>query len=335
MQRSTTIENRHRHWRKIHLLHFLPAILALAALILAFLCLFAGAKPNFMSDYAILTVSPHAPQQHFELQAKSYLQLNTSRIGQNLVQNSSSSSSNPIINFLDNNPLTQGIENEISQLFSSIAKDLGIADFYSAYILDHCEGTYIPAPVPNATLPRSKIKANVTSCSNRTAFSTFDPTAAIQTTLDKTKTGIKLADLDFPKDLEKGIVAFRDAFHATFILYCLAIGFAFLVLLFSVFLATPSGARLRRFVAASLQILLIVLTAMCLTIASVMVTIVTVKGTHIINKYGHAIGVSGSKGNGFLALTWAATGCMVLAALVCQIPLCFGGSVRKVDAKYG
>ena len=270
-----------------------------------------------------------------ELQAKSYSQLNTSRIAQNLVQNNSSSSSNPIINFLHNNPLTQDIENEASKLFSSIAKDLGIADFYSAYILDHCEGTYVPGPVPNATLPRSKIKTNVTSCSNHTSFSTFDPIQAIQATLDKSKTGITLAELDFPQDLEKGITALRDAFHTIFILYCLAIGLSFLTLLFSMFLATPPGARLRRFVAAGLQILLIVLTTLCLAIASVVATIVTVKGTNTINKYGNRIGVSGNRGNGFLALTWAATGCMVLACLICLIPLCFGGSVKKMNTKYG
>jgi hypothetical protein len=277
--------------------------------------------------------SPHTAA--LELQAKSYSQLNTSRIAQNLVQNSNSSSSNPIINFLHNNPLTNIIENEASELFSSIAKDLGIADFYSAYVLDHCEGTYVPGPVPNATLPRSKIKTNVTSCSNRTSFFTFDPAAAIQATLNKTKTGITLAELDFPQDLEKGITALRNSFHAIFILYCVAIGLAFLTLLFSTFLATPPGARLRRFVAAGLQILLIVLTAFCLAVASVLATVVTSKGTRIINKYGSHIGVSGSRGNGFLALTWAATGCMVLAFLVCQIPLCFGGSARKVDTKYG
>jgi len=84
-----------------------------------------------------------------------------------------------------------------------------------------------------------------------------------------------------------------------------------------------------------LQILFIGLTALCLAIASVLVTVVMVKGTHAIDKYGNDIGISGSKGNRFLALTWAATGCMVLAGLVCQIPLCFGGSVRKVDTKYG
>jgi len=282
--------------------------------------------------------NPHSKSSHhkaaLELQAKSYPQLNTSRIAQNLVQNSSSSSSNPIINFIHNNPLTHDIENDASKFFASIAKDLGIADFYSAYILDHCEGTYVPGPVPNTTLPRSKIKANVTSCSNRTSVSFFDPVAAIQATLNKTKTGITLAELDFPKELEDGIVALKKAFHVIFILYCVAIGLAFLALLFSAFLATPSGARLRRCVAASLQILLILLTALCLAAASVVVTVVAVKGTQTINKYGNSIGVSGSKGNGILALTWAATGCVVLAGLICQIPLCFGGSVR-VDKKYG
>src|SRR5262249_48125296 len=160
-----------------------------------------------------LTVSPHHTAA-LELQAKSYQQLNTSRIAQNLVQNSSSSSSNPIINFIHDNPLTQEIENEASKLFASIAKDLGIADFYSAYILDHSQVTYAPCRVPNATLPRSKIKANVPSCPNRTSLSAFDPAAAIQATLNKTKTGITLAELDFPQGLEDGIVVLRDAFHA-------------------------------------------------------------------------------------------------------------------------
>ncbi len=66
-----------------------------------------------------------------------------------------------------------------------------------------------------------------------------------------------------------------------------------------------------------------------------MATIVAIEDTHIIDKYGSDIWVSGSKRNGFLALTWAATEYIMLAGSVCQIPLCFGGSVRKVNTKYG
>jgi hypothetical protein len=35
----------------------IPAVLSAAALILSFLCLFAGSKQGFMEDYAIVTVS--------------------------------------------------------------------------------------------------------------------------------------------------------------------------------------------------------------------------------------------------------------------------------------
>jgi hypothetical protein len=39
----------------------IPAVLSAAALILAFLCLFAGSKQGFMEDYAIVTVSGRIP----------------------------------------------------------------------------------------------------------------------------------------------------------------------------------------------------------------------------------------------------------------------------------
>jgi hypothetical protein len=41
----------------------IPAVLSAAALILTFLCLFAGSKQGFMEDYAIVTVSPSDPPQ--------------------------------------------------------------------------------------------------------------------------------------------------------------------------------------------------------------------------------------------------------------------------------
>jgi hypothetical protein len=42
----------------------IPAVLSAAALILSFLCLFAGSKQGFMEDYAIVTVSRFTHQQH-------------------------------------------------------------------------------------------------------------------------------------------------------------------------------------------------------------------------------------------------------------------------------
>ena len=42
----------------MRLLPIVPLLLSIGALILAFLCLFAGSKPNFLENYSILTVRP-------------------------------------------------------------------------------------------------------------------------------------------------------------------------------------------------------------------------------------------------------------------------------------
>jgi len=86
-----------------------PVLLCTAALVLSFLCLFAGSKRGFMNDYSILT-------------------LNTSRIGASFL-NAAHSSSNPLISFIDN--ATNSVENAINQDVSSVARTLGIHDFYS------------------------------------------------------------------------------------------------------------------------------------------------------------------------------------------------------------
>lgn len=46
-----TVETPRKRW-----IPLLPALFALVALVLAFLCVLAGSKPGYMDDYAILTV---------------------------------------------------------------------------------------------------------------------------------------------------------------------------------------------------------------------------------------------------------------------------------------
>lgn len=40
----------------MHLLAILPIVLSTVALVLTFLCVFAGDSPGFMEDYALITV---------------------------------------------------------------------------------------------------------------------------------------------------------------------------------------------------------------------------------------------------------------------------------------
>jgi hypothetical protein len=192
--------------------------------------------------------------------------------------------------------------------------------------MDYCYGTYTPGPVPNATLSKSNIHQNVTNCSNQTAMFAFDPTMALQRSLNESGVHITLADLKWPKDLENGIKALGVAMKASFVLYCIGIALCFLTAVASAFWVSrcSDGGRLT----ATLEILMAVLAFLSLGIASAITTAVAVKGNSIIDKYGKPIGVSADRGNGFLGLTWAATVLMFIASIVgCA------GCFRKRDRK--
>ncbi|QDS68457.1 hypothetical protein FKW77_010824 [Venturia effusa] len=283
----------------MRLLPIVPILLSIGALILGFLCLFAGSKPDFLESYSILT-------------------LNTSRIGQNLINTtSSSSSSNPLSALFHNltDPLVNTLQSDLNNIASSLAKDLGLKDFYSAHLLDYCYGTYTPQAVPNATVKASAIHKNVTACSNQTAMYAFDPTAALQKSLNESGVSITLDDLNWPADIEKGVKALRIAMKVAFVLYCVGIVFAFLTILTAAFWMF-SGGRL----SACIEIFTAVMAFLTFGIASAITTTLAVKGDSIIDKYGEEIGVSADRGNGFLGLTWAATGLM----FVCSILGCAG-----------
>jgi hypothetical protein len=148
----------------------------------------------------------------------------------------------------------------------------------------------------------------------------FDPTAALQKSLNESGVSVTLADLDWPADLEKGISALKVAMKAAFVLYCIGIAFAFLTALAAVFWMI-SGGRM----SASLEIFMAVMAFLMLGIASGITTAVAVKGNSVIDKYGKPIGVSADRGNGFLGLTWAATALM----FVCSILGCVGCFTKR------
>lgn len=291
-------------------LPILPFLLALVALILGFLCIFAGSKPNFLESYSILT-------------------LNVSRIGQNLVNASSSGSSSTLSSFFHDltDPIVDELEGDLNDAAADIAKDLGLQDFYSIHIMDYCHGYYEPGPVKNATI--HKISQNVTGCSNTTAMFAFDPRAALEKSLNDSghiagTTADKILDsIDFPQDLEDGIHALRAAFKAQFVLYCIALSFTFLTLLSCIFWVF-SGGRL----GACSDIILAFFAFLFMGVASAIATAIGVKGSHVINKYGHEIGVSATRGGGFLGLTWGATACLLLASMVGCFG-CFGAHKRR------
>ncbi|KAH9828848.1 integral membrane protein-like protein [Teratosphaeria destructans] len=298
----------------MRVLAIIPVVCSVAALVLSFLCLFAGSKKGFLEDYALVT-------------------LNTSRIGVDVFNTTdTSSSSNLVINWLDN--LTSSIENEIegdiNSLVRSIAKDLGLHDFYSAYILNYCEGYYTPAAVPNATLRRSSIDKNVTHCSNPKDGYIFDPRVLLQADLNRTgNSNVNLSTLQWPDAIDKGLKDLHIVSKAMFVLYCIATAFIGVGVVLAMVGLLLDG-RLSAFV----NIVVDCMAFVASLLASALATAVVVKGTHVINKYGHDIGISAKEGRWFLAITWAATALVLVASCVWCVEGVVGCSHRRGRPKF-
>ncbi|KAK5130453.1 hypothetical protein LTR08_002017 [Meristemomyces frigidus] len=273
-------------------LAILPILLCAAALVLSFLCLFAGSSKGFMEEYALVT-------------------LNTSQFGSTLF-NTSESSTNPFLSLLDN--ATNSIESSLNADLASVAQDLGLHDFYSAHILNYCEGYYTPGPVPNATLSKHDIHRNITACSNKTAGYTFDPRATLAHELNTSTNGLagklNLTDLNWPAEIDKGLHALRIASIAMFALYCVGIAFIALALLLALASIFFQG-RLSSFV----NVLVDCLAFLAIGLASAIATAIAVKAADVINSYGKDVGISAQKGSRFLVLTWVATALMLGASL--------------------
>jgi hypothetical protein len=108
----------------------------------------------------------------------------------------------------------------LNDVASDIARAFDIHDFYTAHIMNFCEGYY----EPNTTVTHEQHPSeNVTYCSNRTAFFHFDPTAIIQSELAP---GVNLTDIHWPSEIEDATRAVEVASKVMFIFYCIGIGFA-------------------------------------------------------------------------------------------------------------
>lgn len=260
----------------------------------------------------------------------SLITLNTSAIGETLLDENRSSD-NSLLNLL--NEIPNEISSEINDRIGEVAERLGIEDFYSAHMLNYCYGQYTPIEAPNATISESDISKNVTGCSKSQAMYKFDPTRIIEDALNRT-TGaeVTLNDLNWPEDIQTGINTLNALMAAMFVLYVIAICFIFLALLAALFAVLTSGR-----LSACLNFMIATLAFLAIGLASALVTAVMVKGSSIINRYGNDIGLQASYGGKFLAITWAATGVMLIALLAWIVEFCVGrrSSKRQNYAKHG
>ncbi|KAF2498157.1 integral membrane protein-like protein [Lophium mytilinum] len=287
-----------------------PALLCAASLVLTFLCLFAGHKRDFMENFHLVT-------------------LNTSRIGQNLLNSSTAGNSdNPFSVLLHN--ITNAINGEIDDIAGDLAKQLGVEDFYSAHILDYCYGSYVPGPLANATVSKKQIHKNVTKCLNTTAGYEFDPTAALEKSLADNGVNITLKELDWPDDIQKGIKTVHVLQKIVFGFYCAGIALTFVALLGALAAIFASGRLM-----ALINILVSALAWIVLAIASAIVTVVIDKSSSVVNKYGKPIGVEAHRGAKFLIITWVATALVILASIAWCFECVIGSRKRRQSAYVG
>lgn len=208
--------------------------------------------------------------------------------------------------------LTTKFENLIEDGLGDFAQVLGIHDFYSAHVMNFCEGFYVPASVPNATVAAGSIHKNVTHCSNKTAMYHFDPMKEISQELNESTGGfIDLSTVQFPDDVRDALNALKVAQRAVFVLYCVTIGLIFLG-----FVGAIMGIFFNGWMSAFINVAADGLAFVSITVASALITYIANRATRFINKHGDEIGISANRGNKFLALTWATTGLMFIAMII-------------------
>ncbi|PNS18173.1 SUR7 family protein pun1 [Sphaceloma murrayae] len=276
-----------------------PILLGLAALTLSFLCLFAGSTPQFLESYSLIT-------------------LNTSQIGQDALDSSLVNSNSDLANILDAIP--ESIQDRAEDLLNTVARRLGLRDYYSVHLMTYCEGFYEPGSVPNATLSASDIDRNTTYCSNRTAFFEWDPRDSLQRNLNESgNSNVNVSDLNWPSQIDDGIRALHTVQRATFVIYCVAIGLIALATIAAIISIVFSGR-----LSACGNILLSFLAFLAIGVASGLVTAIVIIGVRTLNRYAEQVGIQAQRGTGFLALTWSATAAMFICVVWWTADCCIG-----------
>ena len=147
------------------------------------------------------------------------MQLNISRFGHTPLFNTSDGG-----HFFTN--LVNDVEKKLDKLVDDAESDIAgffdLHDFYSAHIMNYCEGYYRP----NATAHHAS--QNITRCSNQTTFFHFDPTTAIQNEL---RPGVNLTDIKWPHEIEDAAHAISVAAKVMFVFYLIGIIFSGLAVL--------------------------------------------------------------------------------------------------------
>lgn len=267
----------------MRLLPLIPILCALAALILSLLVLLAGTKPDFLESANLLTV-------------------NASQLGNIAAKHHTANTPSSTLNGLFNS-LASSADAAYNSVVDAATRKLGLKDFYSAHMLDYCEGFY----TPDANVSRTDAGKNVTACSATGTQFSFNVTEILQKQLVH---GVGLSDLGFDSNrIHDALELVQKILLAAVGLYIAGIALTGLSFLTGIWSLVGSGAAdVGNSVLAFLAFLI-------LMAASALATAVISKAVDAVNEF-RSIGIVAYKGTAFLGMTWTAVGLMLLATVL-------------------
>ncbi|KAI9721618.1 MAG: hypothetical protein M1828_005109 [Chrysothrix sp. TS-e1954] len=311
-----------------------PLLFTGIAIILSFLCVFAGTNHDMIEDADIFM-------------------LNTSRIGINFTGIGSGVSSGlsslipraptPVFGGLESaassgvasaksgvsdsaqkadkdahNAASKGkdaAKNDVNKEIQKLAKDVGLHDFYSIHILNFCEGYF----------KHNSSARNVTHCSGSSGSFSFNPNQTLGNDMSNSSSHLSLDQIHWPKAITEGIRDIKWVFQLMFVLYCFG-----LVCICFAFLANIAGvARTEGRLIPLINVALAFLAFFWLIIASGAVTYAGRHATDAINKYGKDIDVNARRGTKFLGMTWAAVTLVGLSTICWVVEFFMSRRLRR------
>ncbi|KAL6717182.1 hypothetical protein ACLMJK_005097 [Lecanora helva] len=264
---------------RLHFVALVPVLFSLTAFILSMLCIFAGSKTGYLESADLFT-------------------LNTSMLGQTFL-------STQKVAATPKNSVGNNVHKEVNKAVGDAAKQLNIHDFYSAHILDYCEGDYSASTGSDS---KSSPTKKVTFCSNQTAYFYFDPTSVIEKEL---KHGVNITDLKWPSAIQDAVRVLELSSKAMFFFYATGAAAAASALVGAMYGAVV-GSKLSAFV----NIIISVIAFFSLMVASAISTAIINQIVDAVNTYGHDVGVFATKGMTFIHMTWAATILVLISGFV-------------------
>ncbi|KAF2087216.1 hypothetical protein K490DRAFT_9852, partial [Saccharata proteae CBS 121410] len=177
---------------------------------------------------------------------------------------------------------------------------VGSHDWYTVHVMDYCEGD-----------TDSDGSKKLTGCSRGMAVFSFDPVKIMQSG------NAGPLHISFNGQITNISGKLKTAYMATFILLCIGIAGTGLDFVVSIIVVLMDTRRLTHDHADFCQI-----GFLGLGLSSGVITGVTVVAVQKINQYGSDIGLSATKGNKFLGMTWAATGLVLIALILWFMDYC-------------